>query len=259
MPGVAYEFAGRWDSAAARGFIETKTLVRSEGIAIVTILISLTLPSLSKVKASQLETMSLSYLRSHATVFQAYTSDWKDRYPAFIVPDATVTILRTSSGRVEAIEDYFLSSWYWHLALADGYYNGDDNHPSFFPAEQTANSGGAGGPVFGYPCVFVADPAYWDMDTRLGVSQFRATGTHEVLFTSKKSLLASQWTGPSVRFLNEDRPAPMAMCDGSALTKRLFALVPGVREGDGLFPHFQSGHLYPAMHTKHGVRGVDVP
>lgn len=29
-PGITYEFVGRWDSAAKRGFIETKTLVRNE-------------------------------------------------------------------------------------------------------------------------------------------------------------------------------------------------------------------------------------
>lgn len=229
-------------------------------ISIVALLGTLLLPSLGKAKESALEAKSLAYLHSHAAIFQMYTNDWKDKYPAFVVPEATVTYLRTSSGRVEAIEDYFLTCWFWPVALADAYYDGSDRQASFFPAEQTAYYGGPGGEPFNYACVFVADPNFWDPNTRLGVSQFRATGTHEVLFSSKKSLLSSNWRDPrTVQSLNDDCGLTMVMCDGSAMTKRLHSLVPAERAGDGLFPHFSDEGIWPALHTKNGVRGFDIP
>lgn len=225
-------------------------------IAIIAILTSLTLPGLTMARGAQLELTTLAYLRSHAAVFQTYTMDWKDRYPAFAVLDASVTYIRLASGEVIEVDIYFASQFHWPAALGDGYYDGNYRSASFRPAEHTLFHGHPGDYPFLYPCTFIADPLYWDMSTRLGVSQYRATGTHEVVYPSKKSLLVSGWTHPSLPFGNSDHRVPMAMTDASVLTRQSSALNPGVRTGDGIFDH---GDWPAAMHTLHGVRGFDIP
>jgi prepilin-type N-terminal cleavage/methylation domain-containing protein len=92
-------------------------------IAIIAIVMSLTVPSLARIRGDARELKSLANLRTHAVCHTAYTGDNDGVFLHVSDPNATSTILR-GGGVTIAIPYFYLFST-WNIALADDYYGGD--------------------------------------------------------------------------------------------------------------------------------------
>lgn len=225
-------------------------------IVIIGVLVATFLPSLRQARKHAQETKVLANLRSHASIFAAYSNEWKDRLPYFTYPDATLTVLRHEGVAVSA--RYFWAAFYWNFALADGYYDGRVDHPSFYPPGIGAHSLAM---PFWYSQVFIADPRYWNPSTRVGRSQWRAVGMYEVDFASKKVLLINSL--PQLGYLEASPSRPgthaanqVALVDASARRVGVGQFLPGYL---GQSPP-ESGALptFPTMSALNGARGRDL-
>ncbi len=240
-------------------------------VLIVGVLVSLILPSLRGIRERSKEGVSLANLRSHAGIFGAYANDWSDAFPYFTDPRATKTVIRCEIKDRSIAIGYFSAMYWWNFALADQYYDGAFDHPTFYPPNYVNELHGAvgsrahGPTPYLYGCSFIADPLFWNPRTRTGPGQFRHTTHARVLFPSKKVvLLAShplfQQFG-KVAWKDPRLSAPVSWADGSASDLRLDRITAGCPSGDGQYtppgPHHTE---FPyAMHTLDGVRGRDVP
>lgn len=159
-------------------------------IALVGVLIVLLTPSLRGVRRAGDDAGAAAHLRSHASVFAMYASDHKQLLPNFFNPKADVFILRCPSRGIAIPVHYFEVSYSWGVGLADGYYEGNPAHPSFYsPAARGGRWSGGFLSSYQYACVFLADPDYWDpRRSRLEPEQLRAVRIDEVLFPSSKTL-----------------------------------------------------------------------
>lgn len=239
-------------------------------LALIAVLLSLLAPSLANVRRSAHDVRIASDLRSHAQVFASYAIDSADAFPFFVDPQATVTVLRLSSGRVIELRQPFSSAYYWNYALADAYYGGAMHHDSFYPPgyprRLTGSSVRAGPTPYQYACTFIAHPNYWMPERRLrGRSQLQRTLQADVLFPSRKALL-SPWYPLTVELPDGVGRTSytfqsIATVDGAVRHVATNQIVPGYFSGDGdpdLGVHL---HDVPpwGMHTIGGVRGFDLP
>lgn len=254
---------------AARGFTIVETILV---IAIAGVLLSLLLPSLSRVRDRARELRSLANLRSHAAVFGAYASDEDDHMPYFVDPRATYSVVRCDGLGRSFRTRYFGAHAMWSYALADRYYDGNAHHDSFYPPGYPQGLEGAadvraGSSRYWYPCAFIAAPEYWNPRTRTGPEQWAATRHSAALFPADKALLIAWY--PLELDLPDPVPPPstlgylampLALMDGSAQSVALDRLTAGYSNGDGMFGK-AFVHLidFPfGMHTIDGVRGRDV-
>jgi len=244
-----------------RGFTLIELLVV---IIIIATLIGLVISKLSEMKRTSHRLRTLASISSTASIFHMYATDWRDSWPAFMVPGPGSTTVPLGHHDSIEIPAYFMSSFTWTYALADGYYEGNYKHPSMFPSESTAYFGGLGGTPFIYPCTFITDPAYWRSESRTDSRQWRGTYRHEVRFPSQKSLLLSglSFEYPQALGINYHTSRmnliPIASVDGSAKARPYASIRPGVRMGDGNelgAVHFIE--VFAAAHTVGGVRGRD--
>ncbi len=242
-------------AGAGAGFTLLETLIV---IAIVGLLVALLAPSLRSARLAARSSASLSNLRTHAQQITAYTSDFRDWAPYFLDPFAGWSDVRNPDNGYSATVPFFGASFTWNIALASGYYHGDNFQWSF---QSPLSKGQPDGQTdYYYSCTFVARPAFWNDLTRVGPFQRGATRWTEVQFPDRKVLLwdsAGGYTPESLALIGHDRTACV---DGSA-ARRPSTVFSGTAAagGDGPWPGAMHGTGYPiGMHTIDGVRGRDI-
>ena len=227
-------------------------------IAIIALLLAIVVPTLAAAREQARNAVSLSNLRSNAQVILTYAGDWQDAHPFLTDPDRLQTTLR--GGGVEIQTFYWHISAHWPHPLTDEYFGGQINHPAlhrpgakFFTTSTTS---------YFYSAAMIADPLYWNEQTRAGPEQWRRTLTSEVVFPSSKALLVDFGEAGHTMLLpgqTLDRPVTMALSDASVQRVPPERNIPPMPLGDGgiglqsLFPF--GAH---AMHTRDGVRGRDI-
>lgn len=232
----------------ARAFTVVEVLV---AIVIVAILASLLVVGLRGSRHAAGVSLSLSNLRQHAQVFSAYSQSWEDAFPNVADPRTFITHLEYPELGVVWDLPYFLQFSTWDWFLARDWYQMRHNNPIFRdPLERP----GENWPGYLYSCSFLADPLYWRATTRMsGLSQWRATRQHEVVWPARKTLIVMP-AHSGIRLVR------LAMVDGAAasLTDRA-GIAPGYPKGDGQNAgshHWQD--MYECLHTIDGVRGWDL-
>jgi type II secretory pathway pseudopilin PulG len=228
-------------------------------LAIITILIALTLPSIGRSRDGAYETASLSNLRQHAMVFDLYTSDYQSIYPCFLAPDTDHEWVMLSGIGLEA-RGYFSQDALWALALADQYYEGEKYSRSFHPPLVVARDDGwerSWFTEYWYSSAFLADPSFWQYETRTGPEQWRPTRSDEVNFPSQKAILWQSLLDS--RDWREIRNL-FGFVDGSARAVRAQDVLPQYTFGTVTNGSSQGGSTrgLPGMYTINGVRGRDV-
>jgi type II secretory pathway pseudopilin PulG len=230
-------------------------------VAFCATLAALLAPSLAGVSDSSRRARDLANLRSHAQVFAAYAADYRDLFPALTSAQATFSIIRCESAGIVLVRRYFDAFANWNVGLADQYYAGAWNSPSF-----RSPWAGAGGWSTSYTmaCSLIASPAYYNRLTREEPPAQLVPQRHgDVLFPSAKAILVADppdWgrtAGPWVGVLRA------AMADGGGLSVHLHRVTPEHWTEDGRYPAYVSYHLgpgraLPMTHTIDGVRGRDM-
>lgn len=227
-------------------------------IAIVALLIAGTLPQLRLVRNKAEQIASLSNLRQHVQVFEAYAADYSGFYPWFTDPNATWTILRSGNFRLRVA--YFDAAFTWNIALASGYYDGNFVSPMFASPTSIRTRGQPLLADYQYSPTFITDWRFWNAETRTtGRSQWRAVRTTEVSSPSKKGLLVSNYS--VFPLYNEPVDPEIGFVDGSAHAVPQGALTPPYPNGLGRHDGIRiigGGFRFPVMHTPDGVHGRDI-
>lgn len=243
--------------ATSRGFTLIETIVV---LVLVALLVSLLMPSLSKLRAFGSSARALSDLRSHAQIASVYSSDFRGMFPCIADPAYTTTILTIPDDKV-AVE-YFDQRLFWYFGLAPGYYGGNYRSSSFFAPSQ---SGYVPGHAYDYSISLVARPEFWNSTTRMEFGQFAATRVDEVLYPSAKSIYLNLWESYWGRANFSDRnakgfPVESSFCDGSASAVMVEQFTSPMPSGEGpLSSPYARVHLgLIGVHTINGVRGRDV-
>lgn len=227
-------------------------------IAIIALVVSLTIPSLARVREKAQQIKSMANLRSHSAVLSSYAGDWQDSLPHVSDPLATATILR--GGGVTVSIPYFKLFNTWNVALADQYYSGDAlpdamNVPWKQPYPPTT--------FYYYGDCFIARPDYWNYSTRRSdTTQLRRTLLAEVAFPAAKGLVFEQgWLIGPTGLLEISRDARLSLVDGSARDNRYDQFLPPYVSGSSRPGGPPGGYDWgiPTMHTIDGVLGRDLP
>lgn len=228
-------------------------------IAVLSVIIALALPALSRSRDSAQEVASLSNLRQHAAVFHAYAASYDDTYPYFTEPswcDEWATF-----GSIRVRTSYFGAASIWNIALADCCYDGVYRSPQFHPPGAIERSNGEYLSVtseYLYSSTFLADSTFWNYETRTGPGQWRAVRGSEVKHFSKKALFWESWWGE----LPWQRKSHLfGFVDGSARGVRDRDILPQYQYGT-IGPWAEGGCIHttygqPGMHSIDGVRGRD--
>lgn len=223
-------------------------------IAVVATLIALLVASFSRARGRSRAALVMSRLSSHAAVFQAYASDYRDCSPYFTDPLATKNVVECHAQDIVETGDYFDACAIWPTALADGYYSGNRISSVFYDAMDQE-------PTFlWYQRVFIASPGYWNETERLfGRSQWVATKVDDVVFPSHKAWLLNNFHWDSARGRPDQNDGPgrwiVAACvDGHAERVQADRLGREYPASEGSLWLIESRtHLY----TIDGVRGRD--
>lgn len=223
-------------------------------VAIVTLLVVLLAPSLRPIRNYAQDVADMSKLSGHVATFQVYTADYRDCWPIFTDPRATTTVLRLDGVVMEA--RYFDAISVWNFALAETLGGVSWRDPSFVSSRRRGRSGAF--TSFWHTSTLLADPAYWNLSTRTGPSQWRGTKSHEVSFPSHKALLTRMDPWPVQRA--EIGPVfwVMALADGHAVRKRTDMIAPPVFSGEGNWTGYFLNSGVPTLHTPDGLRGRDL-
>jgi len=227
-------------------------------IALVAVVVALVIPGLERVRTTASRSRSLAQAASHAAVFSQYTSDWGDHFPAFTDPRARWTFFRVDDEFYKT--GYMDAYWSWHIFLAERIYGTTYRDPIF----HGKYNAGPMGAEYSYSHTFLADPAYWNLRTRTGPAQWRATRAAEVAFPSHKALFYAHANARSDQIGKTDEqieqmpkrvppPSLLAFVDGHGQAVPREKLQPGVGAGPGV-----TGDGLPGMTTLDGVRGRDV-
>lgn len=269
-PRAAQARPGRSDTPAsrelhtARGFTLVETLVC---VAVLAVLIALVAGSLARVRSEGRKAKSLSNQRQHVAVFTMYTGDWRETWPIFWAHGLWRTI---------PTEPYFAMGDVWpREMIAAGYYRNSGLDPFVSPdapAESHVLPDGtivlpgrdSSAAAYRYACVFLADPLFWSVETRVGPSQWRATRLSEVVYPAEKALLSSYfpWILAERGILRGEASVDIGFVEGSAARLRSSTLTTNPVSGDGPrwidFGAMHATDLPPGTHTLLGVRGRDV-
>lgn len=224
-------------------------------IAMIALVVSLTLPSLARVRVEAQQVKSLANLRTHAMTHSAYAGENEDSLLYVSDPLATSTILR-GGGFTEAIP-YFGLFATWSIALSDSYYGGSAIHESFGVPWKPLN------PPFTnylYGDCFIARPEYWNAYTRrTDTTQLRRTLLSEIQFPSAKGLIFERgWVVGNQGAFEISRDSRIALTDGSARELWYGEFLPAYFRGSPL-SNGGWGWGIPVMHTVDGVHGRDLP
>lgn len=236
--------------ARARGLTLVETLMV---IAAVSVLVASSLPSLRGAREAARQARSLADLRSLGAGMLMYAGAYREAWPCITVPTASHTVIR-----VENFTDtvpYFAAKYRWHLPLAREWF-GVPWWSTLFASPFYPIGGSVA--TYYYSATFIAAPEYWQADTRTGPMQWGATHTADVLFPSKKVILALIYDFLPGRAVYHD-PAPLALTDGSATAVRIGQIARGYPRGEGTWPGCEDTYARPGIHTIGGVRGRDLP
>jgi prepilin-type N-terminal cleavage/methylation domain-containing protein len=173
---------------AQHGFTLIETLL---SISLIAILIALCIPSLSKVRGLADRSRSIQTLGTLAKSFASYTSDFRDYMPYFTDPKATYSVVYHDGIGMQI--EYFGAYYTWHIALGERSFDAPPTSPVYYTLQEQPRHG-FGPTSFWYSASFLADPAYWKMETRIGPEQWRSTRLAEVIFPSSKALLLDSYT-----------------------------------------------------------------
>lgn len=237
-----------------RGFALTELLV---AISVIVLLISLVMPSFEHFRAAARDSASLSNLRQHTMVFDAYSNDAKDYFPSFVEPRiGSFGIIRYREMVYKV--GYLSQTEIWNGLLAPRYYGGRANHPSFFAPDDLPSidredeDQGLWKSSYYYSTTCLTDPRYWRARTRTGPDQWRVQMRSAVSFPSVKGLLL-QMT-PSV-YRQGQYWYRASFMDGHAVSRPTGDYFPA-EIGDVEFMSAPSA--WPVLHTKDGVWGRDL-
>lgn len=224
-------------------------------VAVVAVLATILLPHLLSARESARDAGSLGNLRTHGMAFSQYISSHNESFPYFTSPDGPVQIPYDGHS-YETI--YFLAHVRWPLVFADEFYEGIAPHKT----QNRPGSFSTAGYSYYYSASMLADPSFWDLTTRTGPDQWRATRRDEVLHPSRKALLVESRSdvrgGPPYFNIPSSTRVLLATVDGAAQARRAVQLSEPVRSGEG--PYEGTVHRFGifGMHTVHGVRGMDI-
>lgn len=196
----------------ARAFTLVELLVV---IAIVAVLVGITIPALATMRARARLTQSLANLRSHAANITAYTTDFKGGMPYLTSKARSAVPCPCRGGRDDAGFRYFLQSHAWHWTMVPGSYASCESKVFYTPETLTESLTSGVYTEYLLPCVFFADPAYWNSLTHEGPSQWRPTKIHEVSFPSDLSMVVARRPYVNVEF-GRGEVSRVAFVDGSA-------------------------------------------
>ncbi|NUQ68326.1 MAG: prepilin-type N-terminal cleavage/methylation domain-containing protein [Phycisphaerales bacterium] len=218
----------RGNAPDIRGFTLVETLAV---IAVIAVIVAILLPVLSHVRRSGRVSATLNNLRQHAGIFLLYTNDYAEQFPYFTRPEPGLsTPLVDPSGRVW--NTYYFGAFHnWALALSDGYYNSTGSREGFVSPFRAESPGVSWDYL--YPCVFLADPAYWRSITRMVPPiQFRSTRLHDVVFPGAKVLISDECYWESTRYTSS--PFAAGGCvDGHAEQVAGYRMAQQYGPGDG--------------------------
>lgn len=191
----------------------------------IAVLLALAASSLLKSRGSAQDLAFAQRAASHAAVMALYRHDFRELFPFFTNPaGGPVELASSNSPPVQAW--FFDAPFYWNIALADGYYDG--NHRSPFSNREHP---GSAYNTWRYPIAFITRPAYWNTRTREPEPrQFAPTRGDEVRFPAAKALiveyLISEQTTQSTHDFSTGRNA-VAFTDGHAGSLRQYQLHDG--------------------------------
>jgi prepilin-type N-terminal cleavage/methylation domain-containing protein len=233
----------------ARGFTLIETLLV---LAVLAMLLAIVFPTLGTIRENARNAVTLQNLRTHVSTFQVYQGTYKDYFPYFTSPDGPVYI--EYRGKRYKIQ-YFGAFYRWQIALARDYYDNVAPHPS------QRRPGGNQVVSYQYSATCLADPAFWNAETRTGPDQWRAVRGAEVVFPSRKALFTeSEPIYPTIYafYKSPESKINLGMMDGSAHGYKLRELTLPHRTGEGDFEGTMNHIGLFGMHTKMGVRGRDI-
>lgn len=237
--------------AAARAFTLVEVVLV---VALFGVVAALLVTSLAESRRRAQHVASLANLRSHSQVFSTYSADAKEAWPAFTIPTATYTVLRTPDNSQAVRVPYFGLVWTWHVPMLK-YYSVALNDASFRQPYYPQKFGVS----YLYPCVFISQPDFWRPETReLPPSQLRGTRVSDVAWASQKVLLTGLVSSSGMSTVAGAREA--ALCDGHArevLPGEMEAGYPRNEAPAEITDHFQP-QMPPLVHTLRGVRGRDL-
>lgn len=156
-------------------------------VVLIGLLAALSIPTLSGVRDTARDGVSLSNLRTHAQVLTMYASDSNGLVAGYADPDATFSVVRGCDDTLAF--PYFEAVHAWATALCDGYYSGRGARESFFHPDADRDDG-----VISYflSSSLLASPPYWERRTRTGPDQWRIGRLSDVAFASGKALF-TEW------------------------------------------------------------------
>lgn len=240
---------------ASRAFTLLETIIATLFVAV---LVAMLLPSLAPARDAARTAKALAHLRSHAATMASYTADWQDRYPLYTDPEASV-VLR-APGLTVTVHDYFAGFSLWHVALADRYFDGAWDTDAF----REPGTDDRVYTSYWYAATFLADPKFWNPETRTGPQQWRGIRDGEVAFPAQKTILIGGSRGGDLRgpygIIRRDTGRTLfAFVDGHAADFATATLKRGYIGGEGTYRGSWFHADMPGMHTIDGVRGRDVP
>lgn len=243
-----------------RGYSRAFTIVETLVVVVVVgILLSISVPALRVASRHAVDAANLSRLRQHAQAFQVYSLDYDQQLPILIKPSQPQGRVTIGSLVINQF-DYFNAFNVWPYALASGYYDGDSRSEVFQPVVSVFSPHARPEWIltdFWYSNSFLADPKFWNYETRTGPDQWRSTRQTEVSYTSKKVLIFTD-ISPEVRW-SRLLLRTLAFVDGSASAIQFGKLREPYRFANGPWPgHGIFGTAIPGMHTIDGVRGRDI-
>lgn len=241
--------------AAATGFTLVELLV---SIAIVGLLIACTLWGLSTVRGASRSAVAASRLQQHGAVFTMYAGDFRDQFPYFVKPSRDPTYITPASSPRPIEVLYFQSYHLWSAALADGYYSGQYHDGPFrspFWRQPLTGDHTPQGNDFYYPCVFLAQPEFWNTSSREAMpNQLSSTRHATVLFPQRKVMIFHD-----VPYANAVVAA--VLVDGHAATFAESKVAQDRIDDGGQTSLLYGGHWGGGerwFHTWNGLKGSDI-
>jgi hypothetical protein len=236
-------------------------------MAVIAVVVTISLPMVRASRESSFDAASLSNLSQHARVLASYVADNKGMHPTITDPSTPFSVVKNASRDVSIEIPYFGAYYYWRVALAEQYYDGDSTNEVFFHPGGGRSRTGLREPTslvpYWYSCSLIASADYWHPNTRRsGRGQLGATRADAVTFPSSKVTFLEPF--PAIQSLSVDGAsrelaAGMAMSDGSTKRVPLTSMNRGLL-GDGTPEGVPTSHdlpFPPGMHTPTGVRGRD--
>jgi len=230
-------------------------------VAIISLVAALTVPQLWRSRDAGRTARSLANARGHATLLTTYCDDYQNWFPWFMRLDTEFTIVRSTVSGLDSEGRYFDSQGLWNFALADGYYDGRPDHPTFWNPRFRSAVGNIG---YVYPASFVTRPEWWTPDRRTEApAQFAGTRQDEVLYPSAKVLVTShafpEFSPSGSQLWDPMSSAVVAAVDGHGVNIRWRDAVPAASRVDGAPPRYMSTwRHFIGQYTDEGVRGRDL-